>query len=182
MSTIKCLPGGDIFQPECQAFFDLIIKVKPESVFEVGTRRGEGSTYIISSALKENGKGKLYTVECEKSYYDKALQLYSTSLKALNPFVSFNFGKSDEVFPPLLEKVKDIEILFLDGAEDSEQTMREYTLFSPYLTVGSYLVCHDWNIGKMKKLKPILVEDEQWEEVLIINDTPTGFAIHRKVK
>jgi predicted O-methyltransferase YrrM len=174
--------NGDGLQPkENEALYQLIRDARPESVFEVGTRRGGGSTFFITSALRDNGGGMLYTVECDPECYQKASDFYNHSHPELRPFVTLMVGKSQDVLPTILAKVGKIDVLFLDGEEHSNRTVEEYKMFLPYLLPGSKLACHDWNIGKMAILKPDLLSDKNWQVRLVFDDTMTGFAILNRV-
>jgi len=180
MDFSKGFDGDGLFPPENEALYNFILSSKPEISFEVGTRRGGGSTYFIASALFENKKGLLYTVECDPDCYNSAVNRFSGSLAYLKPYVLFNLGKSNEVYPPILEKIEKIDALFLDGEENGQQTMIEYAMFKSKLISGSYLVCHDWHIGKMALLRPLIESDASWEKILVFDYTQTGFAIYRK--
>jgi len=173
------LLGGGLMKGENEALYNLVLNAKPDLVCEVGTRRGGGSTHIISSALREVGKGMLHTAECDKTFYKQAVKFYDVELAHLKPYVTFHYGTGYDVFMEILGAIGDVDILFLDGI-GYHQTVLEYELFKPKLKKGSYLACHDWHIGKMKKLRPIIEADADWEEILVMKNTLTGFAIHRK--
>jgi len=179
-STKFCEDGLD--PKENKALYEAIIEKKPDVVFEVGTRRGGGSTYYISSALSTNGKGILHTVECDPSCHAQAIALYGGQLAQLAPRVKLYLGKSHEVFPLALQSVTGVDALFLDGEENADQTMREFEMFLPKLGVGSILACHDWNIHKMARLRPLLETSHDWQPLVKIMDTQTCFAIHRRIK
>jgi len=68
----------------------------------------------------------------------------------------------------------------LDGKEDANQTYIEYNMFLPYFKSGSLLACHDWNIEKMEKIKPIIKNDNNWILIKELNDGPTGFCIYMR--
>jgi len=168
---------------ENKALYEAIIKKKPDVVFEVGTRRGGGSTYYISSALAANGKGILHTIECDPACHAQAVSLYKGQLAGLSKHVNLYLGKSHEVFPKVLESMPCIDALFLDGEENADQTMREFEMFLPKLGVGSILACHDWSVSiKMLYLRPLLESSPDWQPMVKIMDTQTCFAIHRRIK
>ena len=172
---------GDGLDPrENEALYDIVMAARPEVAFEVGTRRGGGSTRFIASAMRANGRGMLYTAECDRACYDEAVALFDGPLSGLRPHVTLHHGKSHDIFPRVLEAVPRIDLLFLDGEENSAQTMREIAMFSPKLLPGAYLVCHDWNIHKMAELRPMVEGSREWEPILVVSDTQTGFAIYRK--
>lgn len=179
-TTKFCEDGLD--PRENKALYEAMIEKKPDVVFEVGTRRGGGSTYYISSALAANSKGILHTVECDPACHSQAVALYGGQLASLSRHVKLYLGKSHEVFPPVLQSVPKVDALFLDGEENADQTMREFEMFLPKLVAGSILACHDWNIFKMARLRPLLEASTDWQPLVKIMDTQTCFAIHRRIK
>jgi predicted O-methyltransferase YrrM len=56
----------------------LIRRTKPQMVLETGTLRGVG-TFALSSALKENGRGKLISLEMDKDIAIKAYSVFNDS-------------------------------------------------------------------------------------------------------
>lgn len=172
---------GQMLPEERKALYDIIVETKPDIVFEVGTWKGGGSTFFIASALAENKKGRLFTIECDGELFRYAKALYATSLASLRPYVFFNKGESDLVYPKILSEVENVDFVFLDGKEDPEQTVKEYNMFLPHMKAGSYLACHDWKISKMEKLKVILSDCTKWKSILEITHTDTGFAIFKKL-
>lgn len=161
--------------------YNIIVDNKPDIVFEVGTWKGGGSTYLISSGLYNNGKGKLYTIEYNVDFYNNAMILYNTELLHLKPFINFNFGNSLEIYETLLidENIEKIDVVFLDGADDAEMTMKEYTMFEKYLKNDSILAIHDFKTIKADIIKYILTEENGWNKLIEL-DTLTGFAVFKK--
>ncbi|MFH0919395.1 MAG: class I SAM-dependent methyltransferase [Fibrobacterota bacterium] len=171
---------GQLTVPERKALFRLVRKWRPRQVFEIGTWKGGGSTYILSSALRKNGTGELLTVELYPEFYHHAVRLYETKLVHLKPFVRFHLGNSVEVYTPILAALDRVDFLFLDGAEDADQTLKEFELFSPKLLAGSIVACHDWKTQKTARVKINLENVSGWEPLVILPDGPTGFAAFRK--
>lgn len=179
MTGERVLLGDGLFPGENEALYYLVLYTKPNVVCEVGTRKGGGSTYMIASALEKNRCGKLYTIEIDSDFYKESQKLYDNRLKHLKPYVNFYLGKASEVIPSVVKDFGQIDIAFLDGM-NAEQVLVEYTLYAPRLKTGSYLVCHDWYIGKMRKIRPIIENDPSWKNLVDISHTQTGFAVFRK--
>lgn len=159
---------GQLWFADRKLIYNRILKHKPECVFEVGTWLGGGSTLIIASALAKNGFGKLHTIEADHQIYQEAVENYSRYLQHLKPFVELHYGVSTDVYPAVLEGVKAVNFLFMDGSNDPQQTTDEYNMFKPFLKKGSILVAHDWDDEKMMALKPLISSSSDWsiEEVL----------------
>jgi predicted O-methyltransferase YrrM len=171
---------GQLCVAERRKVYEIITAVRPKKVFEVGTWKGGGSTYIIASALWQNGSGILYTVENCREFFDLCQLLYAHELSYLKPFIKFHFGDSVPVFTPLLKKLDRVDALFLDGAEDAAQTFAEFLLFRDKLREGAVLMCHDWRTLKAAKLRPFIERSTEWENIALLNEGMTGFAAFRR--
>lgn len=165
---------GQMSPIERETMYNTICKYKPKTVFEIGTWKGGGSTYIISSALHDNGSGILTTIENYPEFYNHAVNLYNGELSYLKPYINFNLGCSVEIYTPILQNIDSVDFLLLDGAEDADQTVLEYNLFASKFTCGSIIMCHDWKTHKCEKIKTILSSDT-WEQLFEL-DTSTGFS------
>ena len=163
---------GQMNPSEREMLYRLVIKEKPKVVCEVGTCRGGGSTYFIAKALQANGKGMLYTCENNKEFYDYARALYAGNpdFAGLEEYIDFNFGDSPYVFHKLLDYDGGLidgnpDIVLLDGGQDSIQMVYDFTMFRPHITIGKWLVMHDWDNGKSDYLRPIMKDDHDWKFV-----------------
>lgn len=170
---------GQMSPVERKQLYDTIIKYRPYTVFEIGTWKGGGSTYFISSALKENKQGKLFTVECNKDFFLEATKRYTEELSELSSYICFNYGKSDKCYEELLRIVPWVDFLLLDGAEDPLQTYSEFIMIEPKLSRHAIVLCHDWKKSKADNIRSILTNQDEWEELFVL-DTLTGFAGFRR--
>lgn len=171
---------GQLWCAERELLYDTVRNYRPLTVFEVGTWRGGGSTLFIAQALYANGMGELYTTDIDHQMVDDAERAYIKFLPHLLPFIRFHRGSSTEEYPLLLENRRKVDLLFLDGQEDREQTFSEFSLFEPFLTDGSLLLTHDWYSEKMAKLRPYLEMSKHWEVVQVISPPKSmGFAVVR---
>ncbi len=157
---------GQMYTAERKAIFDIVTKYKPDSCYEIGTFTGGGSTYFIASALKENGKGTLYTIENDTHYYQKATNYFKDSLPALATHIDFIFADTPSVFAPILEKTGRADCIFFDGAEDGVQTLEQYQYFVPYYKPGSVIIFHDWNTEKTRLVKDLVLGDSRWQKII----------------
>ena len=171
---------GQMNVEERKSLYNLIMGVKPETVFEVGTCRGGGSTYYIASALRNIGKGLLYTSENKQEFYDYAITLYNGApdMAGLKQYVSFHFGDSEKVFMPILPNVVKPMVVFLDGGASSIKMLYDFTMFRPYMPIGSFLACHDWDNGKTYILKYVLEKDTfDWQPIHEV----LGFKVFKRI-
>ena len=169
---------GQLWYEERKTLYESIREFSPDVVFEVGTWIGGGSTFFIAQALFDNGSGTLFTIEKDSSTYQSAINNYNHFLGHLVPYVNFFLGESTEVYRDILKKIGRVDALFLDGASDPRQTVREFKMFEPYLGYRSVLMVHDWEDEKMRLLRPIIEESTNWIlEKKLVPPKSVGFAV-----
>lgn len=114
--------------------FAMTRMLKPDHVLETGTHWGVGAAYM-GSALKENGKGHLDTVEflpeIHRQAQDRIVRL------GLTDFVSCHFGDVAN-FNPGTKKYK---LILLDT--EPQTRFAELVKFFPYLEDGGFVFIHD---------------------------------------
>lgn len=154
---------GQMYIAERKALFDTIKESKPRHCFEIGTYTGGGSTYFISKAFESIGSGKLITMEIDPYYYNKAKEYYTKNISAVAKHVEFILGDKAEDFDKIIKSYGGVDCVFLDGAEDSNQTITQYNYFLPYFHKGTILMVHDWNTEKTREMKPALLKNGKWK-------------------
>lgn len=166
---------------ERKVLYDLCIDTRPEIVIETGTCRGGGSTYFISTALRNNEKGRLYTCENNKEFYDYAIDLYNREFTEQKNYVKFLFGNSlDEIsryLPIIQSKHGGIDIALVDGGESSMLCVYDFTMLRPFIKVGGYFICHDWDNGKTQYLRPILENEHDFQLVC----REVGLVVYKRI-
>jgi predicted O-methyltransferase YrrM len=172
---------GQLWYSERKILYEAIRLHKPRTVFEVGTWYGGGSTLFIAQALHDNGCGILYTVEPDPMAHEKAVKGYERELPNLLPHLKFFLGNSVDVFPKELNTFKQIDALFLDGAQDPVQTEREFSMFETHLRPGAVFIAHDWDNEKMKSIRPRIETSSEWIlEELLTAPHSLGLAVYRR--
>ena len=124
--------GGGAELEVAQFLKALVFLFKPSNILETGT--GEGyATLAIADGIKQNGFGKLHTIELDAHWIDKAKNLMATQDESLLDSVEFHVGKSldwianysgpqfDFVFFDSLLSLRHLEF----------QAMQERSLLSP---------------------------------------------------
>jgi predicted O-methyltransferase YrrM len=168
--------NGQMNPSERELLYRLVMREKPDVVVEVGTCRGGGTTFFIASALRNNGKGKLYTCENNSEFYETARKLYreNPDYAGLEKYVEFYFGGSRDIFAgnqgsgaTLLGILGNVDICMLDGPEDGPQTVYDFAMFRPFIKVGGYVLFHDWDCGKCGLIRPFLQGDQDWELIQV---------------
>jgi len=173
---------GQLWYEDRRLLYGTVRAYRPETVFEVGTWYGGGSTYFISSALKDNGRGMLHTVESDRAVYAMALQSYSHQLSHLRAHVKLYVGTSTGIYPNVLKDVGRADMVFLDGGDDPRQTASEFNMFARYMGRGSVLLMHDWDNEKMSVLRPLIERSADWiPRAKIIPPRSVGFAVYERL-
>ena len=171
---------GQMYAAERKGLYDSIREMKPDYCFEIGTWTGGGSTFFISKALKDNNKGKLFTIENYEPLYKKAIRRYKKFIKESYSFIDFILSSTPNVFEKYLKEENKNHMIFLDGAEDGKQTLEQYNFFKPYFKKGTVLALHDWNTEKTVKVKPVILSDPRWKKVTELGKPESiGFVIFR---
>ncbi len=169
---------GQLWYADRRILYETIVRSKPESVFEVGTWYGGGSTYFITHALWENGRGILHTIEADPNVYAAAVENYRLHLPHLLPHVRFHSGKAAEVYPKILRQVGKADAVFLDGSDDPVESLTEFEIFDPYLSERSIVMMHDWDNVKMALLRPNMEKSSNWSlRRSITAPHSVGFAV-----
>lgn len=168
---------GQMVPEERKALYDLTIKNKCTKILEVGTWKGVGSTYILASAAKANG-GHLYSIENDKANHDIAEDIYNTDLSFLKVYVCLILGDSTEKIKEISKEIQ-FDMVFLDGAEDGERTFNDFNLVKNDIKI---VACHDWFTKKTEKIRPYLESSKDYEQISLIETSPTGFSAFKRVK
>ena len=129
---------------EAISVYILVLHLKPEIVVETGVSDGM-SSFIILSALNENKKGSLYSIDLPEVGMPK---LYGKEPgwivdEALRRRWTLIYGKTEVKLPPLLGKLRHVDI-FLHDSEHSYTNMRfEFSMALRYMKEGSLLLSDD---------------------------------------
>ncbi|OJI09287.1 hypothetical protein BK006_01685 [bacterium CG10_49_38] len=169
---------GQMYIRDRKGLYDTILEFKPRHCLEVGTWTGGGSTFFLGKAFEEIGKGKLYTLESDQELYDQAISYYTKNLPQTRAFVEFIRGDNVEIFRGMLESAGSLDCCFLDGSDNSAETIRQYDFLKKYFRSGTILMAHDWNTAKMIKLRPIILADKRWKFLKKIEEPESvGFVV-----
>lgn len=129
----QCWNTGGVEREVGEFFYALVLMMKPERVLETGTHMGIASSYI-AQGMKENGFGKLTTIEYEQSHINTAKQRFNDL--QLNDHVEF-------VYSPSLEWQATVvfDIILLDT--EPQIRFKEFVKFHSHLKQGGIMFIHD---------------------------------------
>jgi predicted O-methyltransferase YrrM len=139
---------------------------KPAVVLEAGTWLGGGSTLHILRALHQNGAGRLWGIEINRSIYTQMIANIQTALpEAVDRFTPI-LGRSQDVIPQWLAErgaANQIDFVFLDGGDNPLEQIIEFKLLADRIPVGGRLMAHDAKMRKGKWLVPYLSLLDNWQ-------------------
>lgn len=171
---------GQLWVAERRLLYGTVRKYRPEICFEIGTWRGGGSTLFLAQALHDNGEGMLHTIEVNREISQEAIDNYSAYLPELVPFVKFHLGDYRVIYGNILRTCGPVGFLFLDGAEDADETLHQFELFAPHLGAGSIVMAHDWFTEKARLVRSLLEDRPEWEVKSILSPPASvGLALFR---
>ena len=103
------------------------------------------SSFIILSALNENGKGKLYSIDLAdvgmpKIYGKEPGWIVDEELRKRWTLI---YGKTSDELPELLEKLKYVDIFLHDSEHSYENMQFEFSLALKYMSENSLLLSDD---------------------------------------
>jgi len=187
------------FPQDIIALQEIIWKVKPDYVIETGVAHG-GGLVMYASILECLGRGRVLGIDIDPREHNmKALEKHP--LRHMIDVV-----KGDSVDGKVIEAVKDYigyvpnptVLVILDSLHTHAHVLKELELYSPLVSVGSYLVAMDtiieylppssfpdrpWDVGNNPAIAvrqflrehPEFEIDRSIEERLMITSSPGGY-------
>ncbi len=158
---------GQLSQEERRLLTQAILQSdpKPETVIEVGTWLGGGSTLHILHALQQNGCGHLWGVEADRGIYDRMLANIQKAVPEAAARFTPLFGLSDQVIPKWISEKGNtlrVDFAFLDGGDNPNEQILEFQQLDPHIPVGGQLMAHDALQRKGKYFIPYLRLLDHW--------------------
>ena len=154
---------------------------KPETVIEVGTWLGGGSTLHMLRALEKNGTGHLWGIEADRSIYELMLANIRAGVPEAAKRFTPLFGFSQDVLAQWKKEQgpgATVDFVFLDGGNNPREQINEFRLLDPLIPVGGQLMAHDAKARKGKWLVPFLSRLDNWETRL--HDVSDVGLLHAK--
>jgi cephalosporin hydroxylase len=138
---------------------ELIYKVKPDVLVEIGVAHG-GSLVYYASIMQAMGKGRVVGVDVEIRKDSRK------AIEAHRMFDRISLIEGDSVADATVSLVKkqvsdsDVVMVFLDGNHTRKHIFRELELYSPLIGIGSYILAMD---GIMEDLVGAPRSQPDWE-------------------
>jgi len=148
----------------------LVITLKPNLVVETGTFMGV-STLAIAEGLKQNGFGRVITVEFDPKVFAKAKERIDAS--GLGPWIDARNQSSLD-----LQVEGSIDLLFSDS--DIQVREREVRHFLPQVSPTGLILIHDASsLQKVVREAALRLEAEGLISVVLV-PTPRGLVVAQK--
>ena len=152
--------------------FHCIQRYQYRTIVEIGTCIGIGALYLA----KANQEATVYTLEGNPDCYQKAAQLF-----AQNDIKNIEIipGLFEDSLPSLLQHLKKIDLVVIDGNHQYESTVRYFNQLLPHLHEDSLVVIDDiyWSKEMNRAWKEIYQHDRV---TLSLDFYRNGFLFFKK--
>ncbi|MFM6122604.1 MAG: CmcI family methyltransferase [Sphaerospermopsis kisseleviana] len=164
---------------------ELIFNLKPDLIIETGTRFG-GSALFLASMCDLVGKGLVVTIDIDTEVQrPKHPRINYISGSSTNPVV---IGQIQSQFKTsTLETI----LVVLDSDHSESHVFEELKLYSPFVSLGSYIIVEDSNIngnpvlpnfgpGPMEAIQRFIANNRQFavdsfNDKFLFSFSPSGF-------
>ena len=138
--------------------YALVKKFQPKTVLELGTCCGFSAIYMSKAAHEESA---IHTIEGSPETAKLAQKNFSSAhCSNIKPYV----GKFSDILPTLLDTIKPLDFVFIDGHHDRDATLAYYQQIKPFLNDKALILFDDisWSEG-MKEAWSIIQQDQHIE-------------------
>jgi cephalosporin hydroxylase len=166
------------------AMQEIIWDIKPDLIIETGIAHG-GSLIYYASILELIGKGEILGIDIDIREHNRtAIEKHPMSRHISMIEGSAISGDVIEQIKPFLQNRKTIMVC-LDSNHSHAHVLKELQLYSPFVTVGSYLVAFDTIVedlpGDFFKDRPWSVGDNPKTAVLEFLENNDQFVINHDI-
>ena len=132
-------------------YANLLYRVKPEVIVETGTNYGGLALYFATVMENIDSKAKVITVDIDSSKWDSEIAEGKITSKMLQRIV---FVKGDSVSEPVIRQIREYAagrkgLVLLDSLHSREHVLKELKLYSPFVSLGSYIIVNDTHLETM---------------------------------
>jgi predicted O-methyltransferase YrrM len=137
-SQVNGFGGGMAVELEIGEFLHGLVRAtKPEVIIETGSHKGY-STVMIAQAMKENGLGRMWSVDI----FDYGVAALCAKYGFAN-LVTFMQGNSPDMIKALAATIPSVDFLWLDADHSEEFIIAELSAAKPMLKSGTLIALHD---------------------------------------
>ena len=138
--------------------YALVKKFQPKTVLELGSCCGFSAIYMSKAAQKES---TIHTIEGSPETAKLAQKNFSSAhCINIKPYI----GKFNDILLTLLDTIKPLDFVFIDGHHDRDATLAYYQQIKPFLNDKALVMFDDisWSEG-MKEAWSIIKKDKYIE-------------------
>lgn len=131
-----------------QILYSCVRELVPNTVVETGVAGGSTS-FLILSAMKINGKGKLFSIDIDNPIWHdhKNYQVGWMVPSNLRQNWTLIIGDSKNELKPLVESLGEIDIFFHDSDHSYQHMIFEFSTVFPYLNSKKIILSDDINLN-----------------------------------
>jgi cephalosporin hydroxylase len=143
---------------DIMAMQELIWEIKPDLIIETGIAHG-GSIIFSASMLELIGHGEVLGIDIDIREHNKIEIEKHPMFKRITMIEGSSISKevSEQVYA--FSKGKKKILVFLDSNHTHEHVIKELELYSPLVSINSYIVAFD---GLVEDMPKEFVEDRPW--------------------
>lgn len=151
------------FPYQCRVMFRMVEHLKPKTILELGTSLGISTSYLASASLGST----VHTLEGDPQCLSIAQQVFE-SLKLKN--IQTVLGPFSETLEAKLQKLKEVDLVFMDGHHDEKATLSYYGQISKYCSDNSVIIVDDiyWSEGMQRA----------WHEIIKKKNVKLSIDLH----
>ena len=163
--------AGSVQPGEAWLLYGLVRALRPERILEIGTGYGF-STLHLAQAIKENDRGRVWTVEVRADRQAEARRwVRAAKLEGLVTFLAS---------VPTPEELPTVDFLFLDAVHNAVAVSLYLSLVKPRLTANAVVVAHDGNYDDHARQGMALAGMKGWQSLVLPGTSRGGMAIFSK--
>ncbi len=139
--------SADFYAKKVVLQYALARAVKPEVILETGVANGVSTSYLLL-ALKENGRGKVYSIGLgDTAYLPPGRAPGWVAPDWLRDRWKLHIGDSRTLLAPLARELAPLDIFIHDSLHTYDHMMFEFEQAFPHLRPGGILIADDalWN-------------------------------------
>jgi cephalosporin hydroxylase len=156
---------------------EIISEVRPEFIIETGTAAGGTALFYATVLEKVNPRGKVITTNVAPLLPDPKVYQFDTWREHVE-FIQ-DSSTSPQLIGTLASRTRGAKVLVtLDSNHTRDYVLEELRLYSPLVSVGSYLVVQDTHLGGHPNHNKSEGEDGgPWGAVALFLETEKNFVI-----
>lgn len=138
-----------------QLLFKLVNKMKSGVIIELGTCLGITTSYLMAARKSAT----VYTLEGNEDLLSIAEGVFKQLQLKNYKTIAGNF---DDTLPALLEEIKKVDLIYIDGNHAYDATLKYVEMVLPRMSEDGVIVLDDllWSSGMQKAWKKIIQKNE----------------------